>query len=75
MSKISQASAAQAQDAKAQGARRVEIEPIDYNYYRARAHALRQQAKRDVPRALFEAARRLLGKLRPIGASSKVSLR
>ena len=60
---------------QAPGARRVKREPIDYDYYRARAQALRQQAKRDVPRALFEAVRRLLRNARPINAKAKISLR
>jgi hypothetical protein len=60
---------------QAPGAGRVEREPIDYDYYRARAQALRQQAKRDVPRALFEAVRRLLRNSRPVSAGSKISLR
>jgi hypothetical protein len=58
-----------------QDAWRTGNEPIDYDYYRARAHALREQAKRDVPRALFQAVRRLLTRSRPIGANAKISLR
>ena len=58
-----------------QDAQRTGIEAIDYDHYRARAHALRQQAKRDVPRALLQAVRRLLTRSRPIGASAEVSLR
>jgi len=60
---------------QAPSAERVEIEPIDYDYYRARAHALRQQAKRDITRALLHAVRRLFRNLRQVSARPKISLR
>ncbi len=60
---------------RAQGPGRVEGEPIDYDNYRARAHALRQQAKRDVPRALWRAVRRLFRNARPVNARAKINLR
>ena len=75
MSEFTQTRDEQAQQAQAQQARRGEIEPIDYDYYRARAHALRQQAKRDAPRALLQAVRKLLTRSRPAGAARRLSPR